>query len=312
MPGRGLAAMIEPGHVDVVPRWRGATLHDLAVHYHTPPWAHALLGCTAQEVAVRVPMLFSLCGQAQGACARLALAEAGAAVARDAALVDTARARLAELLFEHAWRLLVDWPALAPPTDVPADEARRVLARWAQCLRPVRLGQLPAADAHAVVLQLDGLLGAQVEAAQAFIAACAPEGGDPLALGERVASRWRAWQAAAQWLDAAPERLAAFADLAGTARRAGPGTGTAELQTARGCLRHTVRLEGGRVAAYQIESPTDRTFGPAARWPQQVAGRVFAHADLGEAYVRAAVLAHDPCVAWRLVTADASGREGAG
>ena len=304
--------MIEPGYVEVAPQWEGARLQQLHVRYHTQSWSRLLVGATAIEVAQRVPMLFSLCGQAQGACARLALGHAGAALNAAAALGQTARARLAEAVFEHAWRLMIDWPGIAPTQAGAPDAARAALAQWAKVLRPMRAGLAPADEALACAARLDEALRAQVDAAAYFIAANAPQGGDPLNLSASVRQRWQAWQAAVALLAAPPEQIAAHDALGGRAWSDGAGMGVAEIHTARGVLRHTVQLNADQVLAYAIASPTDRWFGPEATWPHALAGKQFASQAQGMAYVGAAVLAHDPCVAWRwAATADRT-REAAG
>jgi hypothetical protein len=57
-----------------------------------------------------LPMLFSLCGQAQGAVAHLAAAAAEGYAPACAELTSGKRRVQAEALQEHLWRVLVDWP----------------------------------------------------------------------------------------------------------------------------------------------------------------------------------------------------------
>jgi hypothetical protein len=76
-----------------------------------------LIGKTPEQVLDTVPLLFTLCGNAQAYAALLACRAAlGMAAEPDA---DTARDLLVQLetLREHAWRILLDWPGfvgLAP------------------------------------------------------------------------------------------------------------------------------------------------------------------------------------------------------
>lgn len=74
-----------------------------------PAAARLLVGRPLDEALALVPRLFSLCGRAQGAAARLAGAAArgedwqaaGEALGQEVAL---------EAIGEHLWRLLLDWP----------------------------------------------------------------------------------------------------------------------------------------------------------------------------------------------------------
>jgi len=89
-------------------------------------------------------------------------------------------------------------------------------------------------------------------------------------------------------------RLAAALAETNPSRQSQNGIGTGTVETARGRLTHGVRLEGGRIADYRIEAPTDWNFaadGPLAR------GLSGAFADNGLPE-RAGMLvtALDPCV----------------
>ncbi len=78
-----------------------------------------------------VPMLFSLCGQAQGAVALLAAAAAEGHDPAFAELTSGKRRVQAEALQEHLWRVLVDWPQWLEETpDMAAvGELRRGVAK---------------------------------------------------------------------------------------------------------------------------------------------------------------------------------------
>jgi len=72
--------------------------------------ARVLLGKTPEQVLDTVPLLFTLCGNAQAYAALLAC-RAALGIAGEPEL-DTGRDMLVQLetLREHAWRILLDWP----------------------------------------------------------------------------------------------------------------------------------------------------------------------------------------------------------
>jgi hypothetical protein len=76
-----------------------------------------------------------------------------------------------------------------------------------------------------------------------------------------------------------------------------PGEGVAAVQTARGLLLHRARVEGGRVAGYQIVAPTEWNFHPAGALARGLEGM---RADDEATLLRQArlvVQGLDPCVA---------------
>jgi coenzyme F420-reducing hydrogenase alpha subunit len=80
----------------------------------------------------------------------------------------------------------------------------------------------------------------------------------------------------------------------------GRGEGVAAVQTARGLLLHRARLDGDRVAEYQIVAPTEWNFHPDGALPR---GMRDIRADDDAALARQArlvVQALDPCVACRI------------
>jgi len=196
------------------------TVTAVVVACERPDVAAALRGRPADEAVQLVPLIYSLCGQAQGIAARLALTAArGAATARH---VDARVA--AEAMREHAWKLLVDWPkalGLAP------DEA--LFVRVAKTA--------PGAGSA---------LAAAVRAKPVFAV-----GGDAL-LVERIATRGEELLAL---LEGRPTPAGSVA-----AEALDAGRGRATVMTARGELRHEIALDGERIASYAIEAPTDRLF----------------------------------------------------
>lgn len=80
----------------------------------TRPQAAVLLkGKTPQQAVHLAPLIFSLCGGAQGVAAQAALMAAQGGMAGEAQLARWARAIRREASTEHLWRLMLDWPQLA-------------------------------------------------------------------------------------------------------------------------------------------------------------------------------------------------------
>lgn len=95
-----------------------------------PDAAKVLLGKNAEEVLATVPLVFTLCGNAQSLAASLACRAAlglGAEAEADAGLRMSV---VLESLREHCWRILLDWPALVGrPPDKAALAALMALDR---------------------------------------------------------------------------------------------------------------------------------------------------------------------------------------
>lgn len=116
--------------------------------------ARLLTGKTALDAATTVPLLFAVCGGAQGAAAASALAAAGAAgfagnsAARAAGIV-------VESLQEGFWHLLIGWPnAMASqPNVTPVTAARYLIATSARTPEGADL----LGDAAAMRTLADGL-----------------------------------------------------------------------------------------------------------------------------------------------------------
>lgn len=231
-----------------------------------PAVARLLHGQPAEQAVALVPLIYSLCGKAQGIAAQAALAAArGNAVA---AHVDGEA--LAEAAREHAWKLLVDWPR---QLGIAPDEAFFVrLLRAVPSQRKELMAELAA---HPVPVAMVALLGASEV--------------DRLLSG-RIAAR----------LAELSDWLLDRSGVLGTVRAdgVGAGVGEARVETARGALLHRLSLAGDRVADYTITAPTDVHFaagGDAARWLDGLRGQPQAAVATQAARL---VMAFDPCVPW--------------
>ncbi len=108
----------------------------------------ALIGRKAEEAVRLAPLLFSLCGSAQG----LAVARAcEAALGIDATPHETARTLLtdAEALDSHGWQAVVEWPARlgAPPRPTALRDLRAAVSALMPALYPAKDGLRPGGGA---------------------------------------------------------------------------------------------------------------------------------------------------------------------
>ncbi|HEX5339023.1 MAG TPA: nickel-dependent hydrogenase large subunit [Gallionella sp.] len=102
------------GKLHIAIGWDGAAVNAVALHSSRPLHASRLMpGKSLQAAVDNVPLLFSLCGRAQGVAAVMA-AEAALEVGGSETL-RTVRTRLVlcETIQEHLWRILIDWARLA-------------------------------------------------------------------------------------------------------------------------------------------------------------------------------------------------------
>ncbi|MBK3775722.1 hydrogenase [Azospirillum brasilense] len=116
----------------------------VSVQVRRPAAAHALCGRTPDEAMRLVPLLFSLCGTAQSLAAVEALE---AALGLDARPHTAARALLAdaESVTNHAWQVLMDWPARLGEALQPKEVAglRAAVTAIHPALYPARDGLRP-------------------------------------------------------------------------------------------------------------------------------------------------------------------------
>jgi hypothetical protein len=305
-----MAPSFDPGSVSLRLTIADGRVAAVAVTCRRPVVARVLVGQSAEQAVSLLPLLFSVCGRAQGEAARLALRAArGEAVAPRQ---DVAVAR--EIAGEHLWRLLLDWPrALGLPTqEALLAEARRRLAEpdfadWAATrLTPVldrlvaALAALPMAAASPVPL-LPPMTAAQTLAEwprldDAFAAGPSWRGGaaETGALA-RLSGSANPHPLLARIEARRAEVLAPPAEV--SAVPVAPSVGRAVVATARGMLMHEISLTGDRVADYVIVAPTEWNChgrGPLVSWLAGLTG------DEARTLAPLALLALDPCVPSRI------------
>jgi hypothetical protein len=314
----------DAGSVRIRIQGDGAKVIAAQVVSQRPQVARVLKGRQADDAATLVPLVFALCGRAQGAAARLAV---GAARGEDSP-PRLAPEIVREVMREHLSRWLLDLPVLfgmLPLHDQFSTAVRAVDAGHGEAVQ----GLLAAPEIIRLIESIESLeqppLGAaallHIDSAQTSLAewpqliealcrtptwraqaaetgAYARRAGGPAPVRGAFAARWLArldeletWAAGAQELGAG-----------GTASAApvAPGVGRALVETARGLLMHEVVLEGERVADYRIVAPTEWNFHPQG----PLSGWLIGRPCLDEAELRGfaaqAVAALDPCVRWEL------------
>jgi hypothetical protein len=97
--------------------------------------AQILKGKSPAQVLQIVPLLFSVCGRAQGAAAGAALQAAQQGNAAASAAVE--RMIVSEAIQEHLWRVMLDWPKLL---GLAPQEQR--FAGWYALLRKIGAGEI--------------------------------------------------------------------------------------------------------------------------------------------------------------------------
>jgi uptake hydrogenase large subunit len=261
----------DPGRVRLLLHVGNGLVSDAEVSCERPAVARLLRGQPVEQAVALVPLIYSLCGKAQGIAARAALAAARGNPIE--AHVDAEA--WAEAAREHAWKLFVDWPR---QFGVAPDEAFFVSLMRAL---PDRRGELASALAmHPLPDKLRTALG---------------DGEIARMLSRRMAARLGELR---DWLSDRPAML-------GTVSAVGvaPGRGEARVETARGTLVHRLAQHGDQIADYEITAPTDVHFeadGDAARWLETLRGMPTAEAKQQALLL---VMALDPCVPWECVTA---------
>lgn len=317
-----MSSAIDPGLVRIGVRLSDRRVAEVMVSSLRPLAADVLRGRNVDTAVKLVPMLFAICGKAQGVAASLALQ---AARGRDVAPCLDATVQ-AEALREHLWRWLLDLPpllGLAPLRDefplALAAVARGdrawlrdllaggAIARVDQALSNARDidggGErlMPALDASATVAlwarfdaafcRAPQLQGAAVETG-ALARRTGTEGGGAFA------RRWRARLAELHDWGEGREKVGAGGTVSAVALA--QGMGRSLVETARGMLMHEIELDGDAIKSYTIVAPTEWNFHPRGTLARWLAGREVAGPDALRLMVAEAVAALDPCVRWEL------------
>jgi len=315
---------IDPGCVKLRIGSASGRISSVSVASERPVVANYLRGRPADEAVRLVPLLFALCGQAQGRAAALALAAARGNEFQ--AQLDPAIQR--EALREHLWRWLLDLPAQLG--EAAMREEFVAAARWvangqrdelAVLLNDARIEALrqrlesmedaseaaprllPSLDARASLdcwprLDADFCRTPHWQGAAAETGAIARRKDSARATTAAFAARWLA-------------RLDELRDWASGTEKVGAGgtasavplgatRGRALVETARGLLMHEIVLDGERIADYFIVAPTEWNFHPQGPLGGWLMGRDAADREALQAFAARAVAALDPCVRWEL------------
>ena len=300
-----------------------------------PAIAGYLRGRAADDAVRLVPLLFALCGKAQGRAAALALAAARGNEC--AAHLDFAIQT--EVMREHLWRWLLDLPpllgeaamrdefvaALGWIARAQRDELGALLAGpriEALCSRLMaaedvadpRPRLLPPLDAQASLAcwpRLDAefchLPHWQGAAAETGAIARRQGGAGALSARESASRAGNGSAFAMRWLARLEElrQWAAAIEKVGSGGTASAASGAAAsgralVETARGLLMHEIVLDGERIADYFIVAPTEWNFHPQGRLAGWLMGRTATDRAAVQRFAARAVAALDPCVRWEL------------
>src|SRR5512135_1116215 len=126
-------SLVDVGKITLGVAWDGHAVRGTEVCSTRPLAARLLPGKTPAQVLQIVPLLFSVCGRAQGAAAEAALHAAQRSAAPQAAATE--RLIACEAVQEHLWRLMLDWPKLL---GLAQPEQR--FAAWYALLRKIAAG----------------------------------------------------------------------------------------------------------------------------------------------------------------------------
>lgn len=303
------------GSLSISARYAEGRLSELSVQLERPLVSRLFLGQAPGFVTRIVPILYTLCAQAQGAASRAALA---AAQGQKAPREDSAVLWI-EALHEHFWRLLLDWPlALGLP------QAKEAFVAWRGARQGKEVGAATAYLFESVLLGMPAAVwrtGDQIPAADSLAGRClahldavendAEFDPAPLTPGEWLAY-WRAERIeppglrhpssiGKAWLARLREAVdAALALESGApyplAMAGENGWGIGQTLTARGVLTHGAKIEDGVVTAYRVWAPTDRLFAHAGPLAILLGDRQWPDMDAARRALEQAVLALDPCL----------------
>lgn len=126
--------MVDVGKLTLGVIWDGESVTATDIISTRPMAAQVLKGKTPTQVVQVVPLLFSVCGRAQGAAAVAAL-QAAQQTGKPASGA-LARMIACEAMQEHLWRLLLNWPEL-----LGLEQQEQRFAAWYALLRKIAAGE---------------------------------------------------------------------------------------------------------------------------------------------------------------------------
>lgn len=290
--------------------------------------ARILIGRKPAEITGLLGQIFSICPASQRWAAELAISAALGHFASDTRLDDCAALARAEIGREHSLRILLGWGALL------GEEIDR--KRAAQINSASRHGSIETVaaiideaifggDARGWLALARGsgvadwarqgqtLAGRFIARSLGSTDLPAPPQPSPQSLLSRHAGHraikmlteddhWTAAYHVSRLLDLA--QLVAGYDLTFVSRSFAnsDGKGEALVPCSRGTLHHCVTLESGRVAAYDITSPTDLSFAHNGDGTAWLASTATLAASSRKAAAQEILGAIDPCVEYRVET----------
>jgi len=126
--------LFDVGKVTLGVVWDGESVAATDISSTRPMAARVLKDKTPTQVVQIVPLLYSVCGRAQGAAASVALL---AAMREESPAVATMeRSIVCEAIQEHLWRLMLDWPDLL---GMPQED--KLFSGWYSMLRKIGAGE---------------------------------------------------------------------------------------------------------------------------------------------------------------------------
>ncbi len=316
------------GQLFVRAAWRQGRIALEQVRLERPPVARLFTGMTPDKVHTTLPLLYTLCNQAQGRAASAALA----AAQDQKPPTGKDQGPWLEALHEHLWRLLLDWPQ-ALGLEVP----REAFAVWRKC-RHAPEAQFRALTQQLLIHTL-GLLDLKTHIPtirpSSLAARCLEKLGETLPLAEQVeapaspsAETWlTAWRAGGPDFEKIQATMTAIATPSrpGIAfyqrlqqilvtwqawcqnqpfplQEAGAsGVGVGITSTARGVLVHGVHLgPQGLIQQYEVWAPTDRLFATPEPLARQLEDCAYKDVRQALQALEVAILALDPCVPYQI------------
>ncbi len=289
-----------------------------------PDVAMVLPGRMADQAVQQLPLLFALCGQAQARAAVLALVAARGEECVPQLDPNVQR----EVLREHLWRCLLDFPPLMGETALQQEFVSAM--KWAAegnraelhvLLNSPRIATLhqrlhQIKEQHPIPSRLLPRLDARRSLAEwprlsAKFCRLPDWRGKPAGTGtitrqqqteEKIKSlffsRWLARFGELQDWATGDDQVGTGGTV--SAVPIAPGIGRSLVETARGILMHEIVLDGERIADYLIVAPTEWNFHPQGILVDQLLGQKAMDRDVLQQHVARAVAALDPCVPWEL------------